>query len=182
MQPIHHLSRLVAVALALSAAGCATRSEVPAGGASTIARAVLTNATGEVQAYATFADAPGWLLLRVDAAGLRPGTYAVHVHTAGRCEAPGFESAGGHWNPTARQHGRQNPQGAHSGDLPNLLVSAEGSGTIRYAVPYASLGGVDAPLLDADGAAVIVHASPDDYRTDPTGNSGARIACGVIAR
>lgn len=77
-----------------------------------------------------------------------------------------------------KQHGRDNPQGAHAGDLPNLVVGADGRGTIRLTVPQGSLSG----LLDADGAALVIHAKADDYRTDPSGNSGGRIACGVIVR
>ena len=121
----------------------------------------------------------GNLQVAVQAAGLAPGRYGAHIHAVGRCEGPDFESAGPHWNPGGRQHGAENPQGAHLGDLPNLAVDAEGHGRMEFSIPGATLRGGQ-PLLDADGAAIVIHAAPDDFRTDPAGNSGARILCGVI--
>ena len=117
--------------------------------------------------------------VRVQAAGLPAGHYGVHLHAVGRCERPAFASAGPHWNPTARQHGSLNPAGHHLGDLPNLDVDAMGGGRLEFTISGASLTGADG-ILDADGAALVIHAAPDDYRTDPSGNSGARIACGVL--
>jgi Cu-Zn family superoxide dismutase len=99
----------------------------------------------------------------------------------GSCEGPAFTSAGGHLNPGARQHGTLNPAGSHTGDLPNLTVTSNGTGTLS-----AELSGtkaeLEAALFDADGTALVIHAAADDYKTDPTGNSGARIACGVLKR
>lgn len=114
----------------------------------------------------------------VDVTGWRrePGRYGAHVHAVGRCERPDFESAGSHWNPTARRHGRLNPAGHHLGDLPNLEIGANRAGRIQFTIAGATLAG----LLDADGASVVIHAGPDDERTDPSGNSGARIACAVL--
>lgn len=120
----------------------------------------------------------GSIMLRATGRRLRSGRHGVHVHAVGRCEGPGFESAGPHWNPTARQHGRLNPAGHHLGDLPNLEIGAHGAGQVRFAIPGATL----ADLLDADGASIVIHAAPDDERTDPSGNSGTRIACAVLAR
>jgi Cu-Zn family superoxide dismutase len=94
----------------------------------------------------------------------------------GQCEAPSFESAGAHLNPAARQHGLENPAGAHAGDLPNLTVSAAGEGRVDLTTARTMM----TELLDADGTAIVVHAAADDQRTDPSGNSGARIACGVV--
>lgn len=108
------------------------------------------------------------------------GTYGAHVHSTGRCDAPGFESAGAHWNPTNHQHGKDNPVGMHKGDLPNLVIGSNGRGLMEVTLPNASLAGSVNPLMDADGAALVIHASADDYRTDPSGNSGSRIACGVL--
>ena len=96
----------------------------------------------------------------------------------GACDAPGFTTAGGHWNPTMRQHGSMNPNGQHEGDLPNLMIGSNGRGSLGAVIPGATIAG----LLDADGAALVVHAGPDDLMTDPAGNSGARIACGVFVR
>jgi superoxide dismutase, Cu-Zn family len=117
--------------------------------------------------------------VRVQAAGLAPGHYGVHLHAVGRCEGPGFESAGPHWNPTGRQHGKLNPQGPHLGDLDNLDVDESGAGRLEFRIAGTPISGPQG-LLDADGAAVVIHANADDYRTDPSGNSGARIACGVL--
>ena len=90
-----------------------------------------------------------------------------------------FASAGGHWNPTARQHGFDNPQGAHEGDMQNVTVGADSSVMVAVTTRGGTLHGASG-LLDADGAALVVHAGPDDYKTDPAGNSGARVACGVV--
>jgi Cu-Zn family superoxide dismutase len=111
---------------------------------------------------------------------MAPGVYGVHIHTVGRCDPPDFASAGPHWNPSGQQHGRNNPQGTHLGDLPNMMVGADGRGTLEIKVAGASLAGRGAALLDDDGATIVMHERPDDYRTDPSGNSGARIACGVF--
>ena len=110
--------------------------------------------------------------------GLPPGDHGFHLHTVGQC-APTFEAAGGHWNPTGAQHGSENPQGPHFGDLPNVTVGADSSVTIQATTPGGTLRGTNA-LLDADGAAVMVHATADDNRTDPSGAAGGRIACGVV--
>ena len=113
--------------------------------------------------------------------GLSPGAHGVHLHTTGSCTAPDFASAGAHLNPGGHQHGTSNPAGPHLGDLPNITVGSAGTGTVS-----ATLSGtredVLARLFDADGTAVVVHANADDYRTDPSGNSGGRIACGVLTR
>lgn len=146
------------------------------------ASAVLTDASGRVVARADLRQASHALAVHVEAAGLAAGTYGMHLHAVGRCEPPTFASAGSHWNPTAHQHGRDNPAGMHLGDLPNLVVGADGRGVIDFQVPSATLSGAGpAALLDADGAAIVVHAQADDYRTDPSGNSGTRIACGIVS-
>ncbi len=118
--------------------------------------------------------------VRVQAQGLPPGRYAAHIHALGRCEGPSFESAGPHWNPLGREHGTENPEGHHLGDLPNLEVDSEGGGRVEYAIPGVTIRGGQHAIVDVDGAAIVIHADPDDYRTDPAGNSGARIACGVL--
>ena len=115
--------------------------------------------------------------MTIAATGLPAGVHGVHIHTTGKCDAPDFTTAGGHWNPTGKMHGSENPMGPHEGDLPNLTVGADGSGNLTFTVAGASL----ATMLDADGAAFVVHAGSDDYKTDPSGNSGGRIACGVFA-
>jgi superoxide dismutase, Cu-Zn family len=119
--------------------------------------------------------------LRVDISvrGLTRGEHGVHLHSVGLCEGPKFESAGPHWNPLNKLHGRDNPGGSHAGDLPNLLVDKKGRGKLRFDIPGGRLNRSDG-LMDGDGATIVVHAMSDDHRTDPSGNSGERIACGVI--
>ena len=162
-------------------AGCAVREEPLAPASEALPTDIaLRDPGGRLLASATVAEAAG-VRVRVEAAGLVAGTYAVHLHEVGLCEAPAFESSGPHWNPTRRQHGRLNPLGAHLGDLPNLNVGADGAGLLEFTIPGASLGRGDHELLDRDGTALVIHVAPDDYRTDPSGNSGARLACGVVA-
>ena len=163
--------------------GCATRpsepppaAEAPMGSAS----AQLLDASGRAVATASVTETGDALRVRIEAAGLSAGVYGAHLHSIGQCERPGFESAGPHWNPAAREHGRDNPRGQHMGDLPNLLVGTDGRGSFEFTIPGGTLSSGARRLLDADGAAVVLHARPDDYRTDPSGNSGARIACGAV--
>ena len=176
------MRKLWLAVLPLVSGGCMTEtSSVSAmdANANYPARAVLGAADGAPRGRALLREASdGSLVVRVEAEGLPPGPHGVHLHTVGRCDAPDFQTAGAHWNPTNRQHGRDNPQGAHQGDLPNLDIGSDGRGTLDFSVSGATLN----QLLDADGAAVVVHADADDYRTDPSGNSGGRIACGIVQR
>lgn len=121
-------------------------------------------------------DEAGGVILTVNATGLPSGTFGMHVHEVGKCEGPKFESAGAHWNPAGKQHGKDNPAGAHMGDLDNLVVGANGQGGATISLAGTNVGS----LGDADGAALVVHAKPDDYKTDPSGNSGDRVACAVL--
>jgi Cu-Zn family superoxide dismutase len=139
----------------------------------------IRKADGSLAARAMVWQDPAGLQVRVQAAGLPAGHYGVHLHEVGRCDGPAFTSAGGHWNPTGRQHGRLNPAGHHLGDLDNLDVDGSGAGRMEFTIPGAATGGAGG-LFDADGASLVIHAAPDDYRTDPSGKSGARIACGVL--
>lgn len=129
-----------------------------------------------------FANESGGVRFRVEVAGLKPGTYGMHVHEIGRCDEPDFTSAGAHWNPASKRHGRENLNGPHMGDLPNLVIGADARGTANGFIAGAKLSDGPNPMLDADGAALLIHAKADDYRTDPSGNSGARIACGVVGK
>jgi Cu-Zn family superoxide dismutase len=120
------------------------------------------------------------LWINVTATGLTPGAHGMHVHAVGSCSAPDFVSAGPHWNPTGHQHGRKNSNGAHAGDAPNLVADAKGRGRLKTWLGAGTLTAGDAPLLDVDGAAVVIHADADDEMTDPSGKSGKRILCGVL--
>lgn len=140
------------------------------------AQANLHTADGKDAGTAIAEEVDGGIRVIVDVKGLPQGVHGTHVHAVGKCEGPAFASAGGHWNPTAHQHGKDNPAGPHAGDLPNLSVGADGKDRTIFTLP----GGTFAGLMDEDGAALVVHADADDYKTDPSGNSGGRIACGVF--
>lgn len=146
-----------------------------------VAQAALLDGQGASKGTLGISTTDTSLLLHLSAAGLSPGVHGVHIHMVGKCDAPDFASAGGHWNPLGRKHGMQNPDGAHVGDLPNIEIGADGTGTLTATVPATLSEGAN-PLLDADGAAIIIHAGPDDMKTDPSGNSGGRVACGIITR
>lgn len=163
---------ILAAALLLPAAGEAQARA---------ARAVLQDAKGEKVGLAVLAVTAGGVSLAVKVRGLSPGKHALHIHAVGRCEAPGFQSAGPHLNPAERQHGLRNPQGPHLGDLPDLEVGADGQGQAKVLVKGADLGDGPYSLFQAGGTALVLHAGPDDGLTDPGGNAGDRIACGVIS-
>jgi Cu-Zn family superoxide dismutase len=162
--------RKLALLLPLLATACATIE--PAGGAPMALVNSAGQSIGTVRAWQT----AGGVSFRISASGLPHGIHGLHVHAVGRCDPPDFASAGGHWNPAGKKHGMNNPAGPHAGDLPNVEVAANGVLTATVTLPGATM----ASLLDADGAALVLHAGPDDYATDPSGNSGARIACAVI--
>ena len=140
----------------------------------------LIRADGTDAGAVTISEDATGLTVRIEAVGLEPGPHAVHLHTVGRCDAPSFESAGPHWNPTGKQHGRDNPDGAHLGDLANIEASADGRAQSNFGLPGIRLKNGDRPLVDLDGAALVIHAEADDYKTDPSGASGDRIACAVL--
>lgn len=139
----------------------------------------MYDAAGRDLGTLTLSEAGPTITVAGRLSGLPPGEHAIHLHTAGRCDRPKFEAAGNHWNPTNSQHGTDNPKGPHLGDLPNFTVGQNRSGAIDATTPGGTLRGENA-LLDSDGAAVVVHAKPDDYKSQPSGNSGDRIACGVV--
>ena len=176
------MKKLALCALAsLAASACSTYGVAPPPpyDLPTSATADLRNAAGMSVGTATLTQIGDGVRLSVRAANLPMGAHGIHIHQTGQCAAPDFASAGGHWNPAGRQHGKDNPAGMHHGDLPNILVGANGEGSLEYTLPSVPLAGA-AGVLDADGAALVIHAAADDYRTDPSGNSGARIACGVL--
>ena len=162
---------------ALLLAGCAAIE--PQGGAPVALVNSSGQSVGSVRAWQT----AGGVSFRIDATGLPHGVHGLHVHAIGRCDPPDFASAGPHWNPASRKHGMNNPAGPHAGDLPNVEVAANGVLGTTVTLPGATLvGGAVAAgaLIDADGAALVLHGQADDYVTDPSGNSGPRIACAVL--
>jgi Cu-Zn family superoxide dismutase len=167
-------------ALALSA-GLLVASQASA--AATSATAELKGADGKTIGTATLTEAPHGVLLRIEAKGLTPGWHGLHFHEKGDCGTPDFKSAGAHVHTTtAVVHGLLNPNGNDNGDLPNLFATADGAATAELFSPLVSLNGAGGrpALLDADGSSIVVHASPDDYKTQPIGGAGARVACGVV--
>ena len=149
--------------------------------AATAQSAQLMDADGKAIGTVEMSEDASGLTLKVTAAGLPAGTHGVHLHEKGMCEGPKFESAGAHWNPMTKQHGRDNPMGAHLGDLANMDATDGAEATSTYQVAGVTMGGTGNALADADGTSLVVHAKADDYKTDPSGNSGDRIACAVLA-
>jgi len=170
-------------ALALSAvftvlvAGCAGLQR----GGST-ATAELKNPQGQAAGTARLTEVSGGVRILVEVRDLPPGEKGVHLHEVGKCDGPAFTSAGGHFNPGKKQHGLQNPAGPHAGDMPNIRIEANGSGRLETMNERITLGSGPTSLFDGDGSAIVVHAAADDLKTDPTGNSGARLLCGVIVK
>ena len=142
----------------------------------------LADSSGRPVGHAVLLQDGGNVRILIDVYGVAPGTKAVHIHGVGRCDPPSFQSAGGHFNPTKAQHGIANPRGPHAGDLPNLTVDATGRGHLEVTATRVTLEKGSTSLFDADGSALVMYESADDTRADPAGNSGARVACGVIVR
>jgi Cu-Zn family superoxide dismutase len=157
--------------LALVCAACASTPE-PDG--TYVGSVNFINTTGQPAGTATVSAVGDGIRIVANLPGLPAGQYGFHIHTTGKCNGPAFDTAGPHYNPTGKQHGTLNPNGPHLGDLPNVS-----GGDITVTVPGVNVTGAGG-LLDNDGAALVVHAQADDLRTDPSGNSGARIRCGVI--
>jgi superoxide dismutase, Cu-Zn family len=153
-------------------------SALPA--AAQTATAALKNANGGDLGTAEMTQTPAGVLIKLSVKGLPPGDHAFHVHAAGKCEPP-FESAGPHFNPANKKHGLMAADGPHAGDMPNLHVPAGGELVIEVLNSNVTLEkGKPNSVLDTDGSTVIIHAGVDDYKTDPAGNAGGRIGCGVI--
>lgn len=180
-----------AFSLGLALAACSNDADAPerqeeqpdraymaAESAPATAQALLKTADGKDAGSVTATQEDGGIRLAINATGMSAGEHGIHVHMTGKCEGPKFESAGGHWNPMGAQHGLSNPQGQHSGDMPNLVVASDGSGRMDYLLDEAQLD----QMLDTDGAALVIHAKADDQKTDPSGDSGDRLACGVFTR
>ncbi|MCC6984559.1 MAG: superoxide dismutase family protein [Bauldia sp.] len=163
-----------AALLAAFAAPIAASSQTPA-----TATAEIADAAGQSVGNATFTETPHGVLIRAELTGLPPGEHGFHLHETGQC-APPFETAGGHFNPTGAQHGLLNAAGPHAGDMPNIHVPDGGAITLAVLNTLVTLAEGETSLLDADGSALMVHAMADDYATDPAGEAGDRIACGVV--
>jgi Cu-Zn family superoxide dismutase len=122
------------------------------------------------------------VVIKTDFKGLPPGEHALHIHQNAKCEPPGFTTAGGHFNPDMKKHGLDNPQGPHNGDMPNFTVKANGTAKATIPDPRVNLGDGANSVFANGGTALMIHAKADDLKTDPTGNAGDRIACGLITK
>ncbi len=149
-------------------------------GAGDSVRANVKNAMGETLGTLTFTETKEGVQVGGRLNGLPPGIHGFHIHQVGECTTPDFKSAGPHFNPGQKQHGDLNPQGLHAGDLANLTVSPEGSGSINMLAKGATIQAGPHSLMQPGGTSLVIHASADDRKSDPSGNSGERIACGVI--
>jgi len=144
------------------------------------AKATLKDQSGKEVGKVELVQLPHGVLLQMSLKGVPPGERAFHIHAVGKCEPP-FTTAGGHFNPASKKHGLGVPEGAHAGDMPNLHIPASGELVIEVANHMVTLAkGAPNSLFDADGSAIIIHAGKDDYKSDPTGNAGDRIVCGVV--
>jgi len=167
---IARLCCAAAVVLALSAGSAVAQT----------AKALIQNAEGATIGNADLIEVSDGVLIKLTVKGLPAGEHAFHVHAVGKCEPP-FTTAGGHFNPGNHKHGMMAPEGHHAGDMPNLIVPASGEVAIEVVNTAVTLA-KDKPnsLFKPDGTALVIHGGPDDYKSDPAGNAGARIACGVI--
>ena len=148
------------------------------------AHADISNAQGTVIGHATFTPSGDGVRVAVSVSHLDAGEHGIHIHNVGKCEGPAFTTAGGHFNPTSAHHGVHNAQDPHPhvGDLPNLTVDSGGKGKLSFLIPGATLGEGTSSLFHDGGTALVIHAKADDLSSDPSGNSGDRVACGVIVK
>jgi Cu-Zn family superoxide dismutase len=142
----------------------------------------LKNAQGESIGTASLSPADKGVKIDLDLHGLPAGEHAIHVHTAAKCEGPAFTSAGPHFNPDKKHHGLQNPEGPHAGDMENFTVGSDGTAKTTVTAANVTLGDDSHSVFSNGGTALVIHAGPDDMKSDPSGKSGDRIACGVVTK
>ena len=184
------MNRTGVVVIYLAVAGviaCAQSSSAPAEstgpkGASASATAQLKDAKGQSVGQVKMRETAEGVLLQVELKSVEPGVKAFHIHEAGRCDAPTFQTAGPHFNPEKEAHGLLAQSGAHAGDLPNIHVPESGSASVEVLAHGVTLASGERSLLDANGSAVVLHAKADDYASDPAGNAGDRVACGIVTK
>ena len=157
-------------------------ASIPSLAAAKSAHADIVNAQGTIIGHAKFSTVSDGVKVSVTVSQLSPGEHGIHIHNVGKCDGPAFTTAGGHFNPTNAHHGIHNTQDPHPhlGDLPNLVVSGQGTAKLTFTIAGATISAGPNSLFHEGGTALVIHAKPDDLANDPSGNSGDRIACGVI--
>lgn len=173
------MRKLLPILILPVVASCSTMQATDKAAVSEVITADLARADGSWAGVVTISKRSDGTFLSLAADAPAAGTFGMHLHTTGKCQGPDFTSAGGHWNPGMKQHGRDNPMGTHGGDLPNVVAGGDKKLTLEYKLPDIMLEG-NGGLIDADGAALVIHEKADDYLTDPSGNSGRRIICGAF--
>lgn len=148
--------------------------------AANMAVAELYDSKGDHVGLASFVEGQDGVHIALNLYNMPPGVHALHIHAAGSCDKPDFKTAKGHFNPYEREHGLKNPRGPHAGDLSNIIVAPDGTCTVALVAPLVTLGSGKNSLLREGGTALMIHQGPDDFVSDPAGNAGPRIACGVI--
>jgi len=175
---MHKLKIVIAAGSLVVLLGLVGLAAQTGGSQSTLVK--LQNAQGQSVGTATLSPAANGVQIQLDLTGLPPGIHAIHVHQVAKCEGPDFKSAGGHLNPDGKHHGLENPAGPHAGDLPNFEVAADGTARTTITAANLTLGADPHSVFSNGGTALVIHAKADDMKSDPAGNAGDRIACGVI--
>ncbi len=184
----HSWSRKIAIAGTAVAISSLTACGLTGGGQKgpsprgSTAYAELQTSSGQPAGRATITSTGDGIFISAQLRNLPQGMHAIHLHTVGRCDGPGFESAGGHINQTDKTHGFLSASGEHDGDLPNINVRSDGTAVADLYTAKVIIEGGSTALLGGDGSAIVIHSGIDDYRSDPAGNSGPRIACGVVRK
>jgi Cu-Zn family superoxide dismutase len=177
------MTKFATITLGVCLATVCASAQAPAPAASgATAKATLKDAQGKTLGEATLRESPAGVLVKLDLQNVSAGPHAFHIHAVGKCDAPDFTTAGGHFNPKTTKHGLMAAGGPHAGDMPNVFVPADGRLSIEVLDASVTLSPGMNSLFDADGSALVLHATADDYATDPAGNAGGRIACGVLTR